>query len=31
MSDDERGLVLFLGDSITAGGSWDELFSRSGP
>ena len=24
MSDDERGLVLFLGDSITAGGSWDE-------
>lgn len=24
MSDDERGLVLFLGDSITAGGAWDE-------
>ncbi|OIH93648.1 GDSL-type esterase/lipase family protein [Curtobacterium sp. MCBA15_001] len=24
MSDDGRGLVLFLGDSITAGGAWDE-------
>ncbi|MCJ1714849.1 GDSL-type esterase/lipase family protein [Curtobacterium sp. VKM Ac-2922] len=24
MSDDERGLVLFLGDSVTAGGSWAE-------
>ncbi|MFJ3382916.1 MULTISPECIES: GDSL-type esterase/lipase family protein [unclassified Curtobacterium] len=24
MSDDERGTILFLGDSITAGGSWDE-------
>ncbi|MEN0103276.1 MAG: GDSL-type esterase/lipase family protein [Curtobacterium sp.] len=26
MSDDDRGLVLFLGDSITAGGTWDERF-----